>query len=56
MKTAKIAAYAPLRSMLLITKTTSDDPKELVALGPGKSFVIGGKATDVAGNNVGARQ
>ena len=36
------------------TTTTSDDPKELVALGPGKSFVIGGKATDLAGNNVGS--
>ena len=36
----------------LKTKPTSDDPDEVVALGPDDSFVIGAKATDAAGNTV----
>ena len=37
----------------LMNSSTSDDPDEVVALGPNDSFFIGGKAIDAAGNNVG---
>ena len=37
----------------LDNSNTSDDPDEVVALGPNQSFVIAGKATDSVGNNVG---
>ena len=38
---------------VLGNSNTSDDPDEVVALGPNQSFVIAGKATDSVGNNVG---
>ena len=34
---------------------TSDDPDKVIALGPGDSFVINGKATDAVGNTVGGK-
>jgi hypothetical protein len=37
------------------TSNTSDDPNEVVALGPGDSFVISGKATDTVGNTVSSK-
>ena len=38
--------------LALGTSTTGDDPKELTALEPGDRFIIAGKATDSAGNEV----
>ena len=34
---------------------TSDDPDKVIALGPGDSFFINGKATDAVGNTVGSK-
>ena len=39
----------------LRTSNTSDDPDKVIALGPGDSFVINGKATDAVGNTVGSK-
>ena len=41
-------------AIALGTSTTSDDPKELIAVEPGDRFIIAGKATDSAGNEVGS--
>ena len=39
----------------LNTPNTSDDPDEVIALGPSDSFVISGKATDAVGNTVSSK-